>query len=62
MYKNAVPSDPTDPKAWYGKNKDGEIYKFHSSNDGTAHYSGRENDQYGLNRIPKYAKDRLNGK
>lgn len=40
VFKNAVPDDSVNPKAWYGKNKDGQVYRFSSSNDGTAHYSG----------------------
>lgn len=60
VFKNAIPDDPKKPKHWYGKNKDGAIYRFSDSNNGTAHFSGRSDQGDGLENISQYAKDRLN--
>ena len=40
VYKQAVPDDPYNPRHWWGRNEQGQFYRYHSSNDGTAHYSG----------------------
>ena len=60
VFKNAVPDDPVKPKHWYGKNKDGSIYRFSSSNDGKAHFSGRSDEGDGIKNMTDYAKERLN--
>ncbi|PAT43139.1 RHS repeat domain-containing protein [Vandammella animalimorsus] len=58
VYKRAVPGDPVNPKHWYGLNNKGDVYRFSSGNDGTAHFSGSNNISPGF-RVPPYARDRL---
>jgi RHS repeat-associated protein len=57
VYKKAVPDDPYNPRHWWGRNDDGNFYRFHNSNDGTAHYSGT----YGRRapEVPPYVRSRL---
>ncbi|HPE59548.1 MAG TPA: hypothetical protein PLB10_04350, partial [Thiolinea sp.] len=61
VFKNAVPNDPKNPTAWFGKNENGQIYRFSTSNDGTAHFSGIDGVGDGIRNLTKYAQDRLNG-
>lgn len=61
VFKNAVPNDPKNPTAWFGKNADGQIYRFSTSNDGTAHFSGIDGVGDGVRNLTEYALDRLNG-
>jgi hypothetical protein len=61
VYKRAVPNDPENPTAWFGKNADGEIYRFSLSNDGTAHFSGIDGVGDGVRNLTQYALDRLGG-
>ncbi len=61
VFQNAVPNDPVNPTAWFGKNKDGEIYRFSLSNDGTAHFSGIDGVGDGVRNLTQYAIDRMNG-
>jgi RHS repeat-associated protein len=62
VFKNAVPNDPVNPTAWFGKNSNGQIYRFSSSNDGTAHFSGIDGVGDGTRNLTNYALDRLEGK
>jgi hypothetical protein len=57
VYRNAVPGDPQNPRAWYGKNANGDYCQFSDSNDGTAHYSGTVRPEI----VPRYARDRPAG-
>ena len=59
VYKNAVPDDDVQAKHWYGKNSDGEIYRYSDSNNGTAHFTGRQYEGDGLPHISPYARTRL---
>ncbi|MCX7423649.1 MAG: hypothetical protein NT013_29500 [Planctomycetia bacterium] len=59
VFHRAVPDDPVNPRHWYGKNSDGQIYRFSNGNDGTAHFSGIDNVGDGIRSITRYAKDRL---
>jgi RHS repeat-associated protein len=59
VYKSAVPDDPNNPRNWFGKNKDGVIYRYSSSNDGNAHFSGRSDKGDGIRNLSDYAKERL---
>jgi RHS repeat-associated protein len=61
VFKEAVPDNPSKPKHWYSKNADGAIYRYSSSNDGKAHFSGRSDQGDGLQSISDYAKERLKG-
>ena len=61
VFKSAVPNDPKNPTAWFGKNTKGQVYRFSSSNDGTAHFSGIDGVGSGVRNLTPYAKDRLNG-
>jgi len=61
VFENAVPNDPKNPTAWFGENADGHTYRFSSSNDGTAHFSGIDGVGDGLRNLTPYAKERLNG-
>ncbi|WP_321532121.1 RHS repeat-associated core domain-containing protein [uncultured Desulfuromonas sp.] len=59
VFKNAVPNDPKEPTAWFGKNADGQIYRFSTGNDGTAHFSGIHGVGDGTRNLTDYAKQRL---
>jgi hypothetical protein len=61
VFKNAVPNDPKNPTAWFGKNADGQIYRFSAGNDGTAHFSGIHGVGDGTRNLTDYAKQRLGG-
>ncbi|WP_266160581.1 RHS repeat-associated core domain-containing protein, partial [Dyella silvatica] len=61
VFASAVPNSPTNPRAWFGKNADGQIYRYSIANDGTAHFSGIDEVGDGARNITKYAIDRLNG-
>jgi hypothetical protein len=62
VYKKAIPGHPENPKHWYGKNEEGNIYRYSDSKDGTMHYSGQDNLGDGLRELDKYIKERLIGK
>jgi RHS repeat-associated protein len=61
VFKNAVPNDPKNPTAWFGKNADGQIYRFSAGNDGTAHFSGIHGVGDGTRNLTDYAIQRLGG-
>jgi len=61
VFKNAVPNDPTSPTAWFGRNSDGQIYRYSLGGDGTAHFSGIHGVGDGTRSITRYALDRLDG-
>ena len=61
VFKNAVPNDPKKPTAWFGKNADGQIYRFSAGNDGTAHFSGIHGVGDGTRNLTDYAIQRLGG-
>jgi RHS repeat-associated protein len=61
VYKNAVPNDPKNPTAWFGKSADGQIYRFSPSNDGTMHFSGIDGVGDGVRNLTNYALERMNG-
>jgi hypothetical protein len=61
VFKNAVPNDPTNPTAWFGRNADGQIYRYSLGSDGTAHFSGIHGVGDGTRNITRYVFDRLNG-
>jgi hypothetical protein len=61
VFADAVPNHPTDPTAWFGKNADGQIYRFSLGGDGTAHFSGIDGVGSGVRNLTQYAVDRLNG-
>jgi hypothetical protein len=42
VFKKAVPGYSDRVGNWFGKNADGQIYRYSRGNDGTAHYSGTE--------------------
>ena len=59
VFQQAVPDSPGKPKNWYGRNKDGQTYRFSGSNDGTAHFSGIDGIGDGIRNITRYARQRL---
>ena len=59
VFKNAVPDDPVSPRNWFGKNADGDVYRFSGGNDGTAHFSGSSGVGDGIRNLTNYAKQRL---
>lgn len=61
VFKNAVPNDPKNPTAWFGRNSNGQIYRFSSDRNGTAHFSGIDGVGDGTRNLTPYARDRLNG-
>lgn len=40
VFRRAVPNDPTNPTAWFGRNEAGQIYRYSLDNVGGAHFSG----------------------
>lgn len=62
VFARAVPNDPTNPSAWFGKNADGQIYRYSLGNDGTAHFSGIDGVGDGIRNLTKYAIERMNGR
>jgi hypothetical protein len=60
VFKGAVPNDPMNPTAWFGRNADGQVYRFSLGNDGTAHFSGINGVGDGTRNLTRYAIDRLN--
>jgi RHS repeat-associated protein len=60
VYRNAVPDDAINPRNWFGKNANGQIYRF-SGGDGTVHFSGIDGVGDGIRNITKYALERLSG-
>ncbi|SFF05905.1 RHS repeat-associated core domain-containing protein [Dyella marensis] len=61
VFERAVPSSPTNPRAWFGRNENGTIYRYSAGNDGTAHFSGMDGVGDGIKNITPYAKARLDG-
>jgi RHS repeat-associated protein len=61
VYGSAVPNDPVNPTAWFGRNGDGQTYRYSPSNDGNAHFSGIDGIGDGVRNLTQYAIDRLNG-
>jgi YD repeat-containing protein len=61
VFRSAVPNDPNNPTAWFGKNSNGQIYRYSLGNNGTAHFSGIDGVGDGVRNLTKYAIDRLNG-
>ena len=61
VFKNAVPNDAKSPTAWFGRNSDGQIYRYSLGGDGSAHFSGIHGVGDGTRNITRYALDRLDG-
>ncbi len=61
VYRRAVPNDPVNPTAWFGKNQAGQVYRYSADNAGGAHFSGIEGDGSGVRNVSKYARERLAG-
>jgi RHS repeat-associated protein len=40
VFKHAVPNDPMNPTAWFGRNPNGQIYRYSVDRNGIAHFSG----------------------
>ena len=59
VYAKAVPNDPMNPTAWFGKNADGQIYRYSLGRNGTMHFSGIDGVGDGTRNLTKYAKERL---
>ena len=59
VFQRAVPDHPVSPKAWFGKNADGQIYRYSLGNDGTAHYSGTDGVGSGIRNVTDYARGQL---
>jgi RHS repeat-associated protein len=60
VFKNAVPNDPQNPTAWFGKNADGAIYRFSVDRNNQAHFSGIDGVGDGVRNLTPYARARLN--
>ncbi len=65
VYKTCIP-DPSkgtdsrgNPKVSWGKNSDGDYYRYGSSNDGKAHYNGTFSPKDPL--VPKSVRNQLDG-
>jgi RHS repeat-associated protein len=58
VFKMAVPNSPTSPTAWFGKNADGQVYRYSLSGE-TAHFSGIRGVGDGTRNFTPYAAQRL---
>jgi hypothetical protein len=56
VYKHAIPSP--DGKTWWGRNAQGEIYRYQSHAEGKVHWNGREKSERGL-QVPNYIRKRF---
>jgi RHS repeat-associated protein len=61
VFQNAVPNDPVSPRAWFGRNSNGQIYRYSVDNNGMAHFSGIDGVGSGTPNLTQYARDRLDG-
>jgi len=64
VYRHAVPDDPVKPKAWYGMNDNGDIYRYDGSpkvhfNGNTGMGSPLGDPPLRINQISRYARMRL---
>lgn len=59
VFRNAVPNDPYNPTAWFGRNSQGQTYRFSLGKDGTAHFSGIDGVGDGVRNLTDYARQRL---
>ncbi|MFY3384384.1 RHS repeat-associated core domain-containing protein [Paracidovorax sp. MALMAid1276] len=57
VYDRSVPDSPNSPRHWWGRNDEGQYYRFSNTNDGSAHYSGTFPSNSNL--IPPYVRGRL---
>jgi hypothetical protein len=58
VYKRAVPGDDINLREWFGKNRDGQIYRYSVSN-GKAHFSGVDGVGDVIRNLSPYARERL---
>jgi hypothetical protein len=61
VFTRAIAGDP-DGKTWYGKNANGDIYRFQADRNGKAHFNGSSNSERGLDDIPRHVLDQLGEK
>ena len=61
VYRRAVPNDPTNPTAWFGRNANGQTYRFSVDNAGGAHFSGIDGVGSGTRNLTDYARRRMAG-
>jgi hypothetical protein len=59
VFTRAVPNDPDAPRAWFGKNDQGQIYRFSADSNGTAHFSGIAGVGNGTRNLSPYSLMRL---
>lgn len=59
VYRLAVSDHPVNPKNWFGRNADGQIYRFSGGNVGTEHFSGIDGVGDGIRNLTQYSRDRL---
>ena len=60
VFSRAVPNDPENPTAWFGRRDSGQVYRFSMNNEGTmAHFSGIRGVGSGTRNITPYALRRL---
>jgi RHS repeat-associated protein len=59
VFQNAVPNDPVNPTAWFGRSADGQIYRFSVDRNGSAHFSGIDGVGDGVRNLTPYARQRL---
>jgi hypothetical protein len=59
--QGAVPNDPNNPTARFGRNSSEHIYRYSLGNNGTAPFSGIGGVGDGVYNLTQYAIDRLNG-
>lgn len=57
VYGKAIPDDPYNPRHWWGRNANGDFYRYHNTNDGTVHYSGTFEAR--ASAVPPYVRSRM---
>jgi hypothetical protein len=57
VYQNAIPS--SDGRSWYGRNSQGEIYRYQVDEGGFVHFNGSSSSPRGLKKIPKQIEKRF---
>jgi hypothetical protein len=56
VYQRAIPTK--DGRTWYGRNAEGELYRYQMDEEGFVHFNGREDSPRGL-KIPNVIRKRF---
>ena len=59
VYRRAVPDSATAPRNWFGRNAQGQTYRYSPTTNNTVHFSGDDGVGDGIRNITPYARARL---